>query len=278
MSAEDVSRQLAEIERSASEARATRAERVEVRRYLNPSPDTPFPLEYAFHLVGNVQGKTVLDLGCGSGESIPVLQTRGAYVVGVDLSPDLIEVANERLHAHGIATATLRVGSAYETGLATASVDVVFCMSLLHHLEIPRAMTEIKRVLRPGGYAIVKEPIRFLRFYDRLRGLFPAHEHSSDYEHPLTRAEFTMLAKDFSPSQTRFFRLPFVPLIKRPYAWRASGFLLRAFPVLSSVATVVVTKLSSKSGSAIPPPAQEAIAHQQDEAAKQPRYDLSRDP
>lgn len=252
MSREDDARQLAEIERSASEARHTRIQIVDIHRYLNPAQDTPFALEYAFHLMGNVEGKTVLDLGCGSGESIPALHARGARVLGVDLSPDLIQLAKGRLDVYGISTATLKLGSAYETGVPTASVDVVFCMSLLHHLHIPRALREIRRVLRPGGYVVVKEPIRFLRLYDRLRKMFPAHEDSSDYEHPLTRAEFSILERDFVPSQTRFFRLPFVPLIRKRYAWRASAFLLRVFPALNPLATVVVTKLSAKTQPATP--------------------------
>jgi SAM-dependent methyltransferase len=246
MTSDYESRQVAEIERSASEARATRVERVDVHRYLNPPPDTAFPLEYAFHLLGNVEGKTVLDLGCGTGESIPALAARGARVVGVDLSPDLISLANERLDAHGSVTATLSVGSAYETGLETASVDVVFCMSLLHHLDIPRAMGEMRRVLRPGGYAIIKEPIRFLQLYDRIRKIFPAHDHSSDYEHPLTKSELSAVTSGFVPSEMRFFRLPFVPLVKRRSAWRASAFLLRALPVLNPFATVVVMRLQTK--------------------------------
>ena len=240
------SRQVAEIERSASEARDTRVERVEVQRYLDPPANTPFPLEYAFYLLGKVDGKTVLDLGCGSGESIPALVARGARVVGVDLSPDLIQLAAARMDVHDVSTATLHVGSAYETGLPTASVDVVFCMSLLHHLEIPRAMDEMRRVLRPGGYAIIKEPIRFLRLYDRVRKIFPVHDHSSDYEHPLTKSEFSAMTAGFVPSEIRFFRLPFVPLLKRRSTWRASGFLLRTLPVLSPFATVVVMKLQTK--------------------------------
>ena len=246
MSVVDDSRYLAELERSASEARETKLKRAEVERYLNPPPLTPFPLEYAFCLLGNVQGKAVLDLGCGTGDSLPGLAARGARVVGIDLSPDLIKLAAARLDVHGIRTVTLRVGSAYETGLPIASVDVVFCMSLLHHLEISRAMNEIKRVLRPGGYAIIKEPIRFLALYDRVRRIFPAHDHSSDYEHPLTKSEFSMMTEGFVSSGIRFFRLPFVPLIKRPSSWRASAFLLRAFPALNPFATVAVLKLQMK--------------------------------
>jgi SAM-dependent methyltransferase len=246
MSVVDDSRDLAEIERSASEARETELKRAEVERYLNPPPDTPFPLEYAFYLLGNAQGKTVLDLGCGTGDSIPGLAGRGARVVGIDLSPDLIRLAAARLDVHGIRTATLRVGSAYATGLPNASVDVVFCMSLLHHLEIPRAMNEMRRVIRPGGYAIIKEPIRFLPLYDRVRKLFPAHDHSSEYEHPLTKSEFFMMTEGFASSGLRFFRLPFVPLVKRPITWRTSAFLLRAVPALNPFATVAVLKLQMK--------------------------------
>lgn len=246
MSRECDSRDLAEIERSAGEARATRIEEVDVRRYLNPGPNTPYPLEYAFHLLGNVVGKTVLDLGCGSGECIPALAARGANVVGVDLSPELIALAQERLRSQEVDTASLRVGSAYDTGLSAASVDVAFCMSLLHHLEIPRAMAEIQRVLRPDGYAIVKEPIRLSRVYNRVRSFFPEHDDISEYEHPLTRDELSMVTRNFAPSDVRFFRLPFVPLVKRRPAWRASALLLRKVPALNPLATVIVMKLGTK--------------------------------
>ena len=109
-------------------------------------------------------------------------------------------------------------------------------------------MAEIRRVLRPGGYAILKEPIRVSRFYDRLRRLFPAQENTSDYEHPLTQDELSSVTRDFVPSQMRFFRLPFVRFVKGRSAWRVSGFLLRNFPALSHFATVVVLKLRTEAG------------------------------
>ncbi len=66
-------RDRAEIERSAAEAAQINVgprNRKQVERYLNPPSDTAFPLEYAFWVLGDVRGKTVLDLGCGSGENI----------------------------------------------------------------------------------------------------------------------------------------------------------------------------------------------------------------
>src|SRR5712671_1135801 len=58
-------------------------------RYLHRSESSPFPPEYSFYLFGDVRGKTVLDLGCGSGE-IPLVR-HGANVIGID-SPELVEL------------------------------------------------------------------------------------------------------------------------------------------------------------------------------------------
>jgi methylase of polypeptide subunit release factors len=76
-----------ELARSASEASKIVVRPVRSERYLNPRADTPFPLEYAFHLLGDVKDKLVLDLGCGSGEEVIPLLRRGARVIGIDLSP-----------------------------------------------------------------------------------------------------------------------------------------------------------------------------------------------
>ena len=74
-------RDQAEIERSASEAAKVvlrPVDRNEIDRYLDPPADTIYGLEYAFYLLGDVRGKTVLDLGCGTGENIVPLIERGA--------------------------------------------------------------------------------------------------------------------------------------------------------------------------------------------------------
>src|SRR5580700_8485780 len=93
-------RNQAEIKRSASEAAKfvlKPLQQAQIDRYMNPPADTPYGLEYAFHLLGDVQGKTVIDLGCGTGENIIPLLKRGARVIGMDISPDMIAIARRRL-------------------------------------------------------------------------------------------------------------------------------------------------------------------------------------
>lgn len=237
-----------EIERSAAEAKATVLQPVEVDRYINPPHDTAYSLEYAFHLLGDVRGKTVLDFGCGNGENILPLVSRGASVIGIDISPDLIDLAKRRLFEAKL-QADLRVGSAYSTGLADHSVDVIFCMSLIHHLEISRVLREMYRILGQRGYVVMQEPVRFSRAYNRLRNMLPARDEISDYEHPLTVDEFKELTQGFIASDTRFFRLPIVPLVGRVLSkhvallHRASNWIINTAPSTQRYASVVVTKL-----------------------------------
>lgn len=241
-----------ELDRSASEASKIVIKPVETDRYMNPKAGTPFPLEYAFYLLGDVRGKLVLDLGCGSGEEVIPLLFRGAGVIGIDISPELNEIAKKRLEMHGL-HADVRVGSAYETQLPDSSVDVIFCMSLIHHLDINRVRDEMLRILRPNGTLILKEPIRFSRAYGRIRSFFPAHEDVSDDEHPLTREELQLIQQGFEADGLRFFRLPLVPLAQRlaPAATNAafsiSSTLIAAFPAVSCFATSAVVRLRKSS-------------------------------
>lgn len=238
-----------ELNRSALEAVRVVITQVDLNRYLNPPADTPYSLEYAFYLLGDAKGKTVLDLGCGSGEELISLLNRGADVIGIDISPELINIAKSRVKNAG-GRVTVRVGSAYDTELCDGSVDIVFCMSLIHHLDIPRAKKEMLRVLKPGGYIVLKEPIRFSKTYNFLRSFLPAIDADvSEYEHPLTKEEFAGFQEGLAIDGLRFFRLPLEPLAKmfmpacKDTAFQISNWLLKGFPSTARYATVAAMRL-----------------------------------
>lgn len=242
-------RDRAEVERSAEEARKLvipPLDRSQVQRYLNPPADSAYPLEYAFHLLGDVRGKTVLDFGCGSGENLVPLVERGAHTIGIDISPELVALARQRV-AQAELDATVNVGSAYATGLPDASVDVILSISLIHHLDIPQMLEEMQRILTKNGVVIIKEPVRFSAGYARLRRMLPAQEDISDYEHPLSREELAAVCQPFRAEGLRYFRLPFVPLLMRvaPQAplWKTDRWMLRQFFWLQKYATAVVVRL-----------------------------------
>ena len=248
----------AEIERSIAEASHTPVDRLRMtewnlRRYLDPPADTPYPLEYAFHLIGNVSGKTVLDYGCGNGENSLPLVARGARVIGLDVSAALLDLARTRLALHGFQNrAAFLAASAHDVPLPDCSVDVVLGIAILHHLDLALAAREIHRVLRPGGIAVFQEPVRNSRLLKKIRAMIPYRsEDVSDYERPLTDGELRQFAAPFREFNTRAFSLPFinvaqvVPALNRHILaiYKADGAVLKRTHALDAWAGIRVVSM-----------------------------------
>ncbi|MEQ1729972.1 MAG: class I SAM-dependent methyltransferase [Vicinamibacterales bacterium] len=249
----------AEIERSSIEARHTSDARLRMsewnlRRYLAPPATTPYPLEYAFHAIGDVSGRVVLDYGCGNGENTLPLVARGARVIAVDVSEDLLRLARRRLALHGLAdeSALFLAGSAHDLPLPDASVDAVMGIAILHHLDLDLAAREVHRVLKPGGIAVFQEPVRNSRLLAALRAMVPYRsEEVSDYERPLTDAELARFSSPFSSRTSRAFSLPFInvanvvpPLQRHVLAlYKVDGAILRCTRALDAFAGIRVIAL-----------------------------------
>jgi 2-polyprenyl-3-methyl-5-hydroxy-6-metoxy-1,4-benzoquinol methylase len=110
-----------------------------------------------------VEGKTVLDVACGSGYGAPVIHSAGASRYrGIDKSMDAIQTANERYRCSP--TVSFKVGDACRLeGIADASIDVVVSFETIEHLPDPQSfLANIQRVLAPGGILIVSTPNRVL--------------------------------------------------------------------------------------------------------------------
>src|SRR5213083_1124920 len=96
----------AEIARSSVEATLTADEALRVSqdtfaRYAAPPADTPYPLEFAYNQLGDVDGRRVVDFGCGSGANTALLAGRGAHVWAIDISQDLLRLGQRRLAVSG---------------------------------------------------------------------------------------------------------------------------------------------------------------------------------
>lgn len=105
--------------------------------------------------VGPLGSKRLLDLGCGPGRWLRLLRSRGAAVVGIDVSAVALAGCSRRA-----ADAGLSQMNASTLGLRDQSLDGAVSVTVLQHLSYPAqtaAVQELRRCLKPGGFALVIE-------------------------------------------------------------------------------------------------------------------------
>ena len=100
-------------------------------------------------------GMTVLELGCGTGSFTRELARSGADIIAIDVSPELLEIAKADCSAPNV---QFQIQNAYALGYAEGVFDSVVGSSVLHHLEVEKALRDIYRVLKPGGTIYFTEP------------------------------------------------------------------------------------------------------------------------
>lgn len=102
-----------------------------------------------------VPGMRVLEIGCGVGYLTKVIADKGARITSIDVSFDLIRAAKSKVTSSKI---IFLLQDACNLGLADNSFDAVIGSSVLHHLEVEKALKEFYRVLKPGGCMYFTEP------------------------------------------------------------------------------------------------------------------------
>jgi ubiquinone/menaquinone biosynthesis C-methylase UbiE len=107
--------------------------------------------------IGVTRGMQVLDLGCGDGTTAVPAAQRGAQVLGVDISRNLVGAAQRRATELGLANLTVREGDACELrGIESGRFDLV--VSIFGAMFAPKPLEvaqEMVRVTRPGGRIVM---------------------------------------------------------------------------------------------------------------------------
>ncbi len=211
--------------------------------------------DYAISLLGNVRGKTLVELGCGGGEHAIQFAEQGAQVYASDLSPEMVQTARERardrgmqdlLHVEQMAAEHLR----YPEGFA----DCVFGGAILHHTELALSRREVQRVLRPGGTAVFIETLGHNPLISLFRRLTPGHR--TPTEKPLRFSDIRYFAEPFAALVHKEFylaalvSLAMLPLQNSALFWstmrplaRLDEFLFRICPAAGRYAWVTVLRV-----------------------------------
>lgn len=181
-----------------------------------------FALDYwyrdYFVSIENLCAKNILEIGSGI-ESLALQLTGDNFNFdSIDISEEAIAYAEKNTR---LLQAKFSVGDAHQMTFPPENFDLVIGRGILHHLDIPLACSEIKRVLKPNGKIVFGEPLNcnfFINIYRR----FTPQIRSRD-ERPLSRKELSFLRTKFSNLDIRYYG--FLTLVPAVFGFRSSRFL-----------------------------------------------------
>lgn len=159
--------------------------------------------------LGDVNGKSVLEIGCGLGDISLLLAKSGARVTSFDLSSSSVRVADQKARLNGVSESVdLVVAPGEALPYADESFDLVFGKAILHHLDVGLGWHEVYRVLRLGGKAAFVEPIGMNPLLKFVRNYVPYPQKTPrGADRPLNYAEIHAWGQEYTEFTYREIQL-----------------------------------------------------------------------
>jgi ubiquinone/menaquinone biosynthesis C-methylase UbiE len=155
-------------------------------------------------ILGDLNGKKVLDLGCGAGEAAVYFALKGAQVSAVDISPLMLQKTQESAKRFQVPVDTYQM-TVENLDLPDESFDVVYGSSVLHHSDVGLAIKMIARVLKKTGTAVFIDPLDYNPVINIYRKI--AKEVRTPTEKPLTLKDIEGMGNYFTQVRLEHFWL-----------------------------------------------------------------------
>jgi 2-polyprenyl-3-methyl-5-hydroxy-6-metoxy-1,4-benzoquinol methylase len=181
-----------------------------LQRYTRPVLRRRFNKEFRFRVMGDLRGKTLLDVGCGDGLNAVMLAKMGANVTGIDVSPKAIELARRRGEVNGVTDRLSLVAAPLETAdLPPDTFDLVWADGILHHVldDLELVLDRLARWVKPGGLLVFAEPVNLFHAMRRLRFMIPVKTEATPDERPLVRSEVELIRRYVPDLRMRHYGL-----------------------------------------------------------------------
>lgn len=172
------------------------------------------------------EGSRLLDFGCGAGHDAVRFAHAGYDVCGFDISEGNCNAARHFASRYELSDKiNISVETAEALSYEDGFFDVVAGVDVLHHVDIPNAIRETYRVLKPGGVAFFREPVE-IPVFDTIRNTrlvkhffpnsksFDQHTHITEDERKLNKEDLSIIKATFPDAQisrfdalAKFYRL-----------------------------------------------------------------------
>jgi len=172
-----------------------------IRPWMNPFK-FPWIMERIARESERLQGRHLLEIGCGMGYDSLEFLRRGVRVTATDLTPNAVDMTRRHFEVEGVEAADVRVENVLRLGFDDDTFDAVWANGVIHHTgNMPLALREIHRVLKPGGRGILSHFYRKPSWMYALKQLPGVNTEFEDEDPPanefLTEGEIEALFDGF---------------------------------------------------------------------------------
>ncbi len=172
--------------------------------------------EYFLKIIGDVNNKKLLDIGCGNGETSMYFARRGAIVTSIDMSETAVNNTLKNAELHKVKVNAFRL-DALEINKISDKFDLIIGKFILHHIEpFVQFVENLYKIVDNNGRAVFYENNarnKILMFFRKtVVGRFGVPKYGDNQEYPFTYLEFKMIKNRFKTvklyyPQFRFFSL-----------------------------------------------------------------------
>ena len=132
-----------------------------IERFESPERDAYQMPDKVLDAIGDLKGKTVMDIGAGSGYFSVKLARRAGQVIAADVSKDFQEFLKKRIEKENITNISLRLLPFDSPELKEGEVDMVFMSNTYHHIDHrPRYFSMVKKGIKIGGSLVIIDYVK----------------------------------------------------------------------------------------------------------------------